>query len=154
MATYRVATMVMVAALAAACRPAALPGGDGTGGAGGGTASASAGTPPSGAPPSAVVGAPDLASPPGDAAAACASFTCDIAGTTQTETCSAADYCYRGAESPSAYYVGDGSVQYGCNALPAECAATPTCACVLRYYRAGFCTCDDRCGLSLFCSLA
>jgi hypothetical protein len=104
-----------------------------------------------GCKPTAVVIPVDLATVAPDAVT-CQQFACDVPNASQT--CDGAQYCYLGAETPSAYYVSDGGVQYGCNPLPVECAAAPTCACVLARYRAGFCTCDDRCGITLFCSLA
>ena len=149
-------SIVLVAAFigAVGCRTAALPapGGDpggagasGGGSSGAGTAGSSAGSGASGGDAS---GSP---TEPAPGTTVCASFPCN-AGDGATETCDADDYCYSGVESPSAYS-DDPSVRYGCNPLPADCAATPTCACVLAHFHAGFCTCDDRCGLVLLCSL-
>ena len=144
-------TVVLVGLLCAVgCKPAGLPGSSGGGGpaiahadlaSAGPTASGSEDPPASGGPSDLAMGG----------APACPDFRCDSPDGAQT--CSATDYCYSGAEDPRAYS-GDPGVRYGCNALPAECGAAPTCACVLAHYRAGFCTCDDRCGLTLFCSLA
>jgi hypothetical protein len=79
---------------------------------------------------------------------ASSTFACNMGSCDST-----AQYCYGGAET--GFYIGPGTIQIGCDNLPPDCSAAPSCACLLSHYQAGFCTCaPSGSGFTVHCSFA
>jgi hypothetical protein len=76
-------------------------------------------------------------------------FTCGVNFTCNAST----QYCFSGAET--AFFLGPGTIQVGCDNLPADCQTTPSCDCILKHFNVGFCICmPTGAGFTVGCSTA